>query len=203
MIGKLTGRVDSRGEDWAIIDVSGVGYLVHCGRRTLERLPAQGSIASLVIETQLREDRLQLLGFASGAERDWFRLLVTVQGVGARIALSLLSVLEPDDLARAVAAQDKALLTRADGVGPKLAQRIVNELKDKAAGLMLGQAARTSTMPAAAVEGGPAADAVSALVNLGYGRSEAFGAVASVAGGLGTKASVEALIKASLKELAR
>ncbi len=203
MIGKLTGRVDSTGEDWAIIDVGGVGYLVHCGQRTLSRLPPQGSMTSLMIETQLREDRLQLLGFATSAEREWFRLLVTVQGVGARIALSILSVLEPDELVRAVAAQDKAVLNRADGVGPKLAQRIANELKDKAAGLMLGLAARTATAAAAPTELGSAADAVSALVNLGYGRSEAFGAVATVAGALGAKASVETLIKASLKELAR
>jgi Holliday junction DNA helicase RuvA len=203
MIGKLTVRVDSVGDDWVILDVGGVGYLVHCGQRTLSRLPAQGQPASLQIETQLREDRLQLLGFASQAERDWFRLLVTVQGVGARIALSILSTLEPDALVRAVASQDKAALARAEGVGPKLAQRIANELKDKAAGLMLGEAARVSAAPAAAVERGPAADAVSALVNLGYGRSEAFGAVAAVAGALGAKASVEALIKASLKELAQ
>ena len=203
MIGKLTGRVDSTGEDWAIIDVGGVGYLVHCGQRTLSRLPAPGSLTSLMIETQLREDRLQLLGFATTAERDWFRLLVTVQGVGSRIALSILSVLEPGELVRAVASQDKAALARADGVGPKLAQRVVNELKDKAAGLMLGQSARQVPAQAGGAESGPAADAVSALVNLGYGRSEAFGAVASAMGGLGAKASVEALIKAGLKELAR
>jgi Holliday junction DNA helicase RuvA len=204
MIAKLTGRLDSTGDDWVIVDCAGVGYLVHCARRTLSRLPEAGRPVSLVVETLLREDSLRLIGFASTAERDWFRLLTAVQGVGARIALSVLSALEVDELVTAIAAQDKALLTRADGVGPKLAQRIVLELKDKAAGLMLGHVARSGARTAAAEDAaGPLADAVSALVNLGYGRAEAFGAVATAAEAVGAKANVEALIKAGLRELAR
>ncbi|MBM3534963.1 MAG: Holliday junction branch migration protein RuvA [Alphaproteobacteria bacterium] len=208
MIAKLTGRLDSTGEDWAIIDCAGVGYLVHCASRTLARLPAVGGQVSLVVETLMREDSLRLIGFASAAERDWFRLLTQVQGVGARIALAILSALEVDDLVRAIAAQDKALLTRADGVGPKLAQRIATELKDKAAGLMLGHAARAQAQaPAAGVKLDPsvglAADAVSALVNLGYGRSEAFGAVATASQVVGAKAKLEDLIRAGLRELSK
>jgi Holliday junction DNA helicase RuvA len=208
MIAKLTGRLDSTGEDWAIIDCAGVGYLVHCASRTLARLPAVGGQVSLVVETLLREDSLRLIGFASAAERDWFRLLTQVQGVGARIALAILSALEVDDLVRAIAAQDKALLTRADGVGPKLAQRIATELKDKAAGLMLGHAAKAKTeAPGAGAKLDPsvgvAADAVSALVNLGYGRSEAFGAVATASQVVGAKAKLEDLIRAGLRELSK
>lgn len=206
MIAKLTGRLDSTGEDWAIVDCAGVGYLVQCATRTLARLPAVGGQVSLVVETLMREDSLRLIGFASAAERDWFRLLTQVQGVGARIALAILSALEVDELVRAIAAQDKALLTRADGVGPKLAQRIATELKDKAAGLMLGHAAKTPASAAGtkldpAV--GVAADAVSALVNLGYGRAEAFGAVASASQVVGAKARLEDLIRAGLRELAK
>ncbi|MBM3548938.1 MAG: Holliday junction branch migration protein RuvA [Alphaproteobacteria bacterium] len=208
MIAKLTGRLDSTGENWAIIDCAGVGYLVECASRTLARLPAVGGQVSLVVETLLREDSLRLIGFASAAERDWFRLLTQVQGVGARIALAILSALEVDDLVRAIAAQDKALLTRADGVGPKLAQRIATELKDKAAGLMLGHAARAQAQaPTAGARLDPsvglAADAVSALVNLGYGRSEAFGAVATASQVVGAKAKLEDLIRAGLRELAK
>lgn len=208
MIAKLTGRLDSTGEDWAIVDCAGVGYLVHCASRTLARLPQAGGQVSLVVETLLREDSLRLIGFASAAERDWFRLLTQVQGVGARIALAILSALEVDDLVRAIAAQDKALLTRADGVGPKLAQRIATELKDKAAGLMLGHAARAQAQaPAGGAKLDPAvgvaADAVSALVNLGYGRAEAFGAVATASQVVGAKAKVEDLIRAGLRELSK
>ncbi len=208
MIAKLTGRLDSTGDDWAIIDCAGVGYLVQCASRTLARLPAVGGQVSLVVETLMREDSLRLIGFASAAERDWFRLLTQVQGVGARIALAILGALEVDDLVRAIAAQDKALLTRADGVGPKLAQRIATELKDKAAGLMLGHAARAQAKAPAAGEKldpsiGVAADAVSALVNLGYGRSEAFGAVASASQVVGAKPKLEDLIRAGLRELSK
>ncbi|MBL8691928.1 MAG: Holliday junction branch migration protein RuvA [Rhodospirillaceae bacterium] len=208
MIAKLTGRLDSTGESWAIIDCAGVGYLVECASRTLARLPAVGGQVSLVVETLLREDSLRLIGFASAAERDWFRLLTQVQGVGARIALAILGSLEVDDLVRAIAAQDKALLTRADGVGPKLAQRIATELKDKAAGLMLGHAAKAQAKVPAAGEKldpsiGVAADAVSALVNLGYGRSEAFGAVASASQVVGAKPKLEDLIRAGLRELSK
>ena len=208
MIAKLTGRLDSTGENWAIIDCAGVGYLVECASRTLARLPAVGGQVSLVVETLLREDSLRLIGFASAAERDWFRLLTQVQGVGARIALAILGSLEVDDLVRAIAAQDKALLTRADGVGPKLAQRIATELKDKAAGLMLGHAAKGPAKTQATGEKldpslGLAADAVSALVNLGYGRSEAFGAVATASQVVGAKAKLEDLIRAGLRELSK
>jgi Holliday junction DNA helicase RuvA len=208
MIAKLTGRLDSTGETWAIIDCAGVGYLVECASRTLARLPAVGGQVSLVVETLMREDSLRLIGFASAAERDWFRLLTQVQGVGARIALAILGSLEVDDLVRAIAAQDKALLTRADGVGPKLAQRIATELKDKAAGLMLGHAAKAQAKTPAGGEKldpsiGVAADAVSALVNLGYGRSEAFGAVASASQVVGAKPKLEDLIRAGLRELSK
>jgi Holliday junction DNA helicase RuvA len=201
MIAKLRGLVDAVGEDFAVIDVGGVGYLVFCSGRTLSRLPAIGQGVSLVIETHVREDHIHLYGFGDGGERDWFRLLTTVQGVGAKVALAVLSTLSPDALTQAVAAQDKAALTRASGVGPKLAQRIVGELKDKVANLSLGVGAR---LPGAAMPeggGGLAADAVSALVNLGYGRGDAFAAVAKALGNLGEGASLDALIKAGLKAL--
>jgi len=202
MIGKLTGLVDSSGDDWALVDVSGVGYQVFSSRRTLGRLPARGDPVSLLIETHVREDHIHLYGFIDQSERDWFRLLGTVQGVGAKMALAILSALSPEELIQAIAAQDKTLLTRASGVGPKLAGRIVAELRDKVGNLALG--------PAAVVRGlndvakgvaGMADDAVSALVNLGYGRSEAFGAVAQASQRLGAEASLEALLKAGLKEL--
>ena len=206
MIAKLSGRLDSTGENWAVVDCAGVGYLVECASRTLSRLPAVGGQVSLMVETLLREDSLRLIGFASGEEREWFRLLTQVQGVGARIALAILSALEVEELVRAIAAQDKALLTRADGVGPKLAQRIATELKDKAAGMMLGHAARAPATGAGAKVDpavGIAADAVSALVNLGYGRAEAFGAVAAASQVVGAKPKLEDLIRAGLRELAK
>ena len=141
MIAKLSGRLDSLGADHAVIDVSGVGYLVFCPARTLGRLGALGTAVTVLVDTHVREDAITLYGFADAAERSWFRLLITVQGVGARVALALLGVLGPDDLVRAIAAQDRAALVRADGVGPKLATRILSELKDKAGGLALGPAA--------------------------------------------------------------
>ncbi|WP_299623856.1 Holliday junction branch migration protein RuvA [Pelagibius sp.] len=199
MIGKLTGTIDSTGEDWAIVDVAGVGYLVFCSRRSLGLLPSVGGSASLLIETHVREDHIHLFGFAEPAERDWYRLLIGVQGVGAKMALAILSVLSPADLVQAIAAQDKASLSRASGVGPKLAGRIASELKDKAGGIALGPVALANGAPA---PGGVSEDAVSALVNLGYRRAEAFTAVAKAMGELGGEASVEALIKAGLKELA-
>ena len=199
MIGKLTGLIDSSGDDSALIDVGGVGYVAFCSRRTLDRLPAKGEPASLLIETHVREDHIHLYGFIDQAERDWFRLLSTVQGVGAKMALAILSTLLPQDLVQAIAAQDKAQLTRASGVGPKLAGRIVAELKDKVGGLALGPVAVAAVGAGAAPE---AEDAVSALVNLGYGRSEAFGAVAQVSRRLGDRTPLDALIKESLKELA-
>ncbi|WP_193367956.1 Holliday junction branch migration protein RuvA [Pelagibius marinus] len=200
MIGKLTGIVDSTGDDWAILDVGGVGYLVFCSGRTLGLLPPPGGAATLWIETHVREDHIHLYGFAETAERDWFRLLHSVQGVGAKMALAVLSVLPPNELVRAIAAQDKASLSRASGVGPKLAGRIASELKDKAGGMALGPAEAVNGVGGAGGE--VSEDAVSALVNLGYRRAEAFAAVAKASGELGAKASVESLIKAGLKELA-
>jgi Holliday junction DNA helicase RuvA len=196
MIARLTGLVDSASGEGAVIDVNGVGYLVFCSPRTLARLPARGAPASLLIETHVREDHIHLYGFADTPERDWFRLLTTVQGVGAKLALALLGVLGPDDLARAIAAADKTSLTRAPGVGPKLAGRIAAELKDKIGAVTLG--------PAAALpERGAEADAVSALVNLGYRRAEAYDAVAAATRRLGREAAVDALIRAGLKELSQ
>jgi Holliday junction DNA helicase RuvA len=199
MIAKLRGVVDSLGEDTVVVDVGGVGYLLSCPGRTLGALTVGGP-ANLFVETQMREDRIQLFGFLDTAERDWFRLLQTVQGVGGRVALAILTVLAPDQLVQVIASADRAVLTRADGVGPKLAVRILTELKDKAGGIALGQLAQARP-GAAATPQSVNVDAVSALVNLGYGRSEAFGAIASASRLLGDGASIDALIKAGLKEL--
>jgi Holliday junction DNA helicase RuvA len=198
MIAKLTGVVDSKSTDAAIVDVGGVGYQVFCSARSLNRLPAAGGAISLFVETHVREDHIHLYGFIDAAEREWFRLLTTVQGVGAKLALAILGVLSSSDLTQAILVQDKASLTRASGVGPKLAARIVAELKDKVGGIGLGPVAPVAgaTEPA-----GPVADAVSALVNLGYRRTEAFGAVAQAAKRLGPNAALDVLIKAGLKEL--
>lgn len=198
MIAKLTGVIDSKAADAAIVDVNGIGYLAFCSARTLGRLPAAGGAISLFIETHVREDHIHLYGFIDAAEREWFRLLTTVQGVGAKLALAILSALSSADLTQAIAAQDKTSLTRASGVGPKLAARIVTELKDKVGGIALGPVAAVA---GAAEPGGPVADAVSALVNLGYRRAEAFGAVAQAAKRLGSGAALDALIRAGLKEL--
>jgi Holliday junction DNA helicase RuvA len=197
MIGKLTGLVDSAGEDWAIVDVAGVGYLVFASARTLASLPPVGGAASLLIETHVRDDHIHLYGFADAAERDWYRLLGTVQGVGAKMALAILSALPPDTLVQSIAAQDKATLTQANGVGPKLAGRIVAELKDKVGGIALGAPAFNGK----SALGGACEDAVMALESLGFKRAEAFGAVARVAEELGSAASAESLVKAGLKEL--
>ncbi|TWA81501.1 Holliday junction DNA helicase subunit RuvA [Azospirillum brasilense] len=208
MIAKLTGVVDSVGTDWVVVDVNGVGYQVACSNRTLSRM-AVGERRALVVETFIRDDRITLYGFADAGERDWFRLLTTIQGVGSRLALSILGVLDPDQLTRAIAAQDKTALTRADGVGPKVAARIVNELKDKVGNLTLGASAAAPAAggKAAPAAGGPdnmvMADAVSALVNLGYGRSEAFGAVVAAGRKLGDGAGVSELIRHGLKELSQ
>jgi Holliday junction DNA helicase RuvA len=203
MIAKLAGVIDQIGPEAAVIDVGGVGYLAFCSTRTISRLPAVGSVASLLIETHVREDHIHLYGFVDAAERDWFRRLTTVQGVGARLALAILSAVAPDQLGLAILAQDKVALTRAEGVGARLAARIVNELRDKVGG---GAGAATSPVPitsAPDTDAGPAADAVSALVNLGYRRIEAFGAVATAARRLGSDADAGALIRAGLQELAR
>ncbi|MBV9554844.1 MAG: Holliday junction branch migration protein RuvA [Alphaproteobacteria bacterium] len=204
MIAKLTGTVDSVGPDGAVIDVGGVGYLVFASTRTIGRLPPTGGAARLLVETHVREDHIHLYGFADAAERDWFRLLTTVQGVGAKVALAILSAVAPEELTLAIVAQDKATMARADGVGPKLAARIVNELKDKVGGMALAATNAAARAPAAAAaEPGATGDAVSALVNLGYRRAEAFGAVAAASRRLGAGVKVDALIRAGLQELAQ
>jgi Holliday junction DNA helicase RuvA len=202
VIARLRGTLDTLDEGHAVIDVGGVGYLVACPTRTLAALPRPGEAVDLLIETQVRDDSITLYGFRSGAERGWFRLLQTVQGVGARVALAILSVLGPDELARAVAAQDKAALASASGVGPRLAGRIASELRDRLTELP-GPVGAPSLGPPVVAFGGPADDAVSALVNLGYGRSEAHAAVAKAAAALGTAAPLDALVRTCLQELAR
>jgi Holliday junction DNA helicase RuvA len=202
MIAKLAGLLDQVMSDGAVIDVGGVGYLVFCSTRTIGQLPPPGAAARLLVETHVREDHIHLYGFIDAVERDWFRLLTTVQGVGARLALALLSAVSPDALALAILAQDKATLARADGVGPRLAARIANELRDKVGGLATAAPMPVIGMTAAAsAEAGATADAVSALVNLGYRRAEAFGAVAAAARKLGEAAALDALIRAGLQEL--
>ncbi|HEX5318056.1 MAG TPA: Holliday junction branch migration protein RuvA [Stellaceae bacterium] len=202
MIAKLAGIVDQVGADGAVIDVGGVGYLAFCSGRTLGLLPGAGKPATLLIETHVREDHIHLYGFADAAERDWFRLLTTVQGVGARLALAVLSAVAPDALTLAIVAKDQAVLARADGVGPRLAVRIVNELQNKVGGLALAPAAPGAAPPPGAVDAA-VADAVSALENLKFGRAEAFGAVSAAARQLGQGAKVEALIAAGLQALSR
>jgi Holliday junction DNA helicase RuvA len=201
VIAKLSGVLDSAASDSAIVDVGGVGYLVFCSARTLGKLPAKGAPVSLLIETHVREDHIHLYGFGDTAEREWFRLLTTVQGVGAKLGLAILSALSPDDLARAIASGDKASLSRPSGVGPKLAARIAAELKDKVKNMALGPIA--AELPEGEGTSGAAADAVSALVNLGYRRAEAVDAVAAVARRLGEAAAVGALIRAGLQELSK
>jgi Holliday junction DNA helicase RuvA len=204
MIGKLRGKVDSIGRDWVIVDVGGVGYEVSCPARTLSRMPAIGQPVTLMIETYVREDAIKLFGFLSDAERSWFRLLQNVQGVGTKVALSVLGVLEPQELANAIALQDKAQVGRAPGVGPKVAQRIVSELRDKAPALLVaGGMGMPTSAHATPGQMSPASDAMSALINLGYSAAEANAAVASVSAKLGAEAKAEELIRHGLKELAK
>lgn len=200
MIARLTGSVEIVGEDRVVVDAGGVGYLVFCSSRTLSRLPGDGATVRLHIETHVREDHIHLYGFLDRAEHEWFRLLTLVQGVGARVALAILSVLTPEEILRAVVAGDKVAVARASGVGPKLAGRIVTELKDRVGGIALGPAA--ARQPAGSL-GAVDADAVSALVNLGYGRSEAFQAVARAGGKLGVDAPLADLIRTGLEEMAQ
>ena len=205
MIGKLKGVIDSYGEDFIVLDVHGVGYLVHCSSRTLQALPAPGEAVTLAIETHVREDQIRLFGFMSDAEREWFRLLQTVQGVGAKVALSVLGTFRPGELASAIAIGDKAAIRRAPGVGPKVAERLVIELKDKApayseldpAVVRLSGAVNEKRAPQ------PVLDAVSALVNLGYGQPQAVAAIAAAARSAGNDADVPQLIRLGLKELAK
>jgi len=205
MIGKLKGVVDSYGEDYVILDVGGVGYQVHCSARTLQALPAAGEAATLSIETYVREDQIKLFGFASDVEREWFRLLQTVQGVGAKVALSVLGTLRVSELANAVAMRDKAQVARAPGVGPKVAERIVTELKDKApafADVEPGVVHLAGSLDEKRAPK-PVADAVSALVNLGYGQPQAAAAIAVAARNAGEGADTATLIRQGLKELAK
>ena len=202
MIGKLSGQLDSFGEDWAIIDVGGVGYLVFCSGRTLSAMPTPGEAVRLFIDTHVREDHIHLYGFVQSEERRWFRLLQSVQGVGARVALAILSVLDPPRLAQAIASRDRAAISRANGVGGKLAGRIVGELRDAAGQAMPIPAGAPGVMVAGPARGAES-DAVSALVNLGYRRGEATAAVAAASRASGPDAEVEALIRAGLSELGR
>ncbi len=204
MIGKLKGVVDSVDEENLIIDVNGVGYLVSASARTLRALPAVGEAAELLIETHVREDAIRLYGFLTAAEREWFRLLQSVQGVGAKVALGILGVLSADALSSAIARQDKAMMARAPGVGPKLAARLVLELKDKAPALGAADFAgadvgleRTPKLPKAAE------DAILALVGLGFAHPQAAAAVARISAQLGHEAQTAALVRAGLKELAQ
>jgi holliday junction DNA helicase RuvA len=200
MIGKLKGIIDSLAEDYVILDVRGVGYIVHCSGRTLQKLPRTGEAATLAIETQMREDSIKLFGFLSETDRHWFRLLLTVQGVGAKVALAIQSVLDAAELAAAIACQDRAAIARAPGVGPKLAARIVSELKDKA---VVSDAAAARLAGVDGASPAAAQDALSALLNLGYGRSQAAAAVAASVAALGEGAPAAKLILRSLKELTR
>jgi len=209
MIAHLSGHVFEIDTDQVVVDVGGVGYLLYCSARTLANLPAVGDPIALHVETQFKAESLTLYGFQAGTERSWFRLVQTVQGVGARVALAILSALTPDQLAQAIIAKDKAAFTQASGVGPRLAQRLISELQNKVGELPTSSVV---TLPSSAGAAGTAGttgtntsgrdqDAVSALVNLGYGQSEAYGAVAKAAAGLGEDADVEALIRGGLKEL--
>ncbi|MGN6496497.1 MAG: Holliday junction branch migration protein RuvA [Tsuneonella sp.] len=198
MIAKLRGILEETGADWAVIDVAGVGYLVHCSSKTLAALGETGEPCTVFTDLQVSENDMRLLGFASGTERDWFRLLTQVQGVGSKVALAILSALSPDELQRACAAQDAAQVARAQGVGPKLAGRIVNELKDKAGALPTAAVADSALMP----RGGAAADAVSALENLGFKPAVAGRAVAEALAELGDTVGESELIRVALRKAA-
>ena len=210
MIAKLRGQMDSRGDDWVVIDVGGVGYLVECSARTLDRLPAPGEAVEIFTRMLVSENAIRLVGFAEEAERAWFDELSEVQGVGSRVALALLSALSPAELSTAIASGDAAMLSRAKGVGPKLARRICTELKDKA--LTIGADALELEAPGLAAASGAAAaagssraaaDAVSALVNLGYSQSQATTAVGAVMQEAGENADTGDLIRLALKRLSQ
>jgi Holliday junction DNA helicase RuvA len=204
MIGKLSGIVDSLDEDGLILDVNGVGYLVAASARTLRALSPVGQPAALLIETQVREDAIRLYGFLTAGERDWFRLLQSVQGVGAKVALGILGALSADALSTAIARQDKAMMARAPGVGPKLAARLVLELKDKAPQLgTVDFGAASAKIEGVAGLPKTAEDAILALVGLGYGRPQAVAVVARCSAQLGGDAETAALVKAGLKDLAQ
>ena len=205
MIGKLKGVIDSYGEDFVILDVNGVGYQVHCSPRTLQELPAAGAPVTMAIETHVREDQIRLYGFLADGEREWFRLLQTVQGVGAKVALAVLGTLPPAELANAIALRDKAAVTRTPGVGPKVAERIVTELKDKAPAFANVDPALVNLSGAIDDQRAsrPVTDAISALVNLGYGQPQAAAAIATASRSAGEHAETAQLIRLGLKELAK
>lgn len=200
MIARLAGRLASFAADHAVIDVGGVGYLVSASTRTLSALGAVGEEVVLHTEMLVSEDSIRLVGFSTAEERDWFRLLTTVQGVGNKVALGILSAMPGDDLHRAIASGDHGMVARAQGVGPKLAQRIVNELKDKAGGIVLGTGGASGAIPRA---GGLGADAVSALINLGFRPGDASSAVAQAETELGSEATLDALVRTALKKASR
>ena len=197
MIARLSGLLAETAADHLVIDVNGVGYLAYASARTLSAIGPIGGNVLLLTEMQVREDAITLFGFGSAAERDWFRLLTSVQGVGGRVALAILSVLDPNELSRAIAGGDKAMIARANGVGPKLAQRIAMELRDKVGGIALGPGA------APAPAGSASADAVSALANLGFRPAEASAAVSAASDELGPDASLDALVRLALRKAAR
>ncbi len=197
MIARLTGVLAESASDHAVIDVAGVGYLVQASTRTLSAIGPVGGQVMLFTEMQVREDAITLFGFGSAGERDWFRLLTSVQGVGGRVALAILSVLAADELSRAVASGDKAMIARANGVGPKLAQRIAMELRDKVGAIELGPAGATPP------SGRASADAVSALANLGFRPVEANAAVAAAVAELGEGATLDALVRLALRKAAK
>jgi len=197
MIARLSGTLAETAADHLVIDVNGVGYLAYASARTLSAIGPIGGSVLLLTEMQVREDAITLFGFGSASERDWFRLLTSVQGVGGRVALAILSVLDANDLSRAIAAGDKAMIARANGVGPKLAQRIAMELREKAGGVALGPGA------ASAPAGSATADAISALANLGFRPTEASAAVAAASDELGPAAGLDALVRLALRKAAR
>ena len=199
MIARLTGTLEDFGPDWAVIDVGGVGYMVHCSARTLSALGERGGQAVVHTQLQVSENDMRLIGFASAAEREWFRLLTGIQGVGSKMALAVLSALSTEDLQRACASGDAAMVARAQGVGPKLAARIVNELKDKAGGVAVVPGAPGVAAPAA---GSVSADAVSALQNLGFKPLVATGAVAAAMEELGDEAGLNDLVRVALRRAA-
>ncbi|MDQ1196575.1 Holliday junction branch migration protein RuvA [Agrobacterium sp. SORGH_AS 787] len=205
MIGKLKGTIEEIGDDYVLVDVHGVCYVAHCSARTLSRLGSVGEAVVLFIETYVREDQLKLFGFMSALEREWFNLLQSVQGVGSKVALAVLSTLSPSELANAIALQDKAVVSRAPGVGPKVAIRIITELRNKAP-VFAGEAAGAIGLKQEIGEGAapaPVADAVSALTNLGYSRDQAANAVAAALKNGGEGGDSAKLIRLGLKELAR
>jgi Holliday junction DNA helicase RuvA len=198
MIARLSGTLEDFGADWAIIDVQGIGYLVHCSARTLQALGIRGDRAVVFTDLQVSENDMRLIGFASAGERDWFRLLTAVQGVGSKVALAILSALTTDELQRACAGGDSAMVARANGVGPKLASRIVNELKDKAGALPSATGMAVVSAPA----GSATADALSALQNLGFKPQVASTAVAQAVEELGESAGLNDLVRVALRKAA-